>query len=82
MAQNYRCRPLLKQLFGHNQSLLWEMIRPFVYRSHEPIFIILVHGGLIWIPHELSIVDEENHHFKNILKTFDHVFFFQVDDVP
>ena len=53
MAQNFSCRPLLEQLSGRHQSLLWAMIRPFVYISHETIFIILVHGGFTWILHAL-----------------------------
>ena len=76
MTQNCSCRPLLKQLSGRHQSLLWARIRPFVYGSREPIFMLLVHGGFTWIPHALSIIDKETHHLQNILKTFDRVFVF------
>ena len=82
MTQNCSCRPLLKQLSDRHRSLLSATIKPFVYGSHEPIFMLLVHGEFTWIPHALSIIDEETHHLQNILKTFYHVFIFQVDAVP
>ena len=82
MTQNCSCRPLLKQLSDRHRALLSATIKPFVYGSHEPIFMLLVHGEFTWIPHALSIIDEETHHLQNKLKTFYHVFIFQVDAVP
>ena len=76
ITQNCSCQPLLGQLSGRHQSLLWARIRPFVYRSCEPIFILLVNGGFTWIPYSLSIIDEETHHLQNILKMIDPVFVF------
>ena len=39
--------------------------------------MLLVDGEFTWIPHVLSIIDEETDHFQNILKTFYPVFFFK-----
>ena len=41
------------------------------------MFMLLVHGEFYWIPHALSIIDEETRHLQNILKTFDRLFFFK-----
>ena len=76
MAQNCSCLPLLKQLYGRRRSLLLERIIPFVYGSRVPIFILLVIERFSWIPHVLSIIDEETHHLQKILKTFDCLFVF------
>ena len=76
MEQNCSCRPLLEQKSERHQSLLWTRITSFVYGSREPIFIILVNGGFTWIPHALSIIDEETHYLQKMLKKFDPVSIF------
>ena len=76
MAQNFSCRPLLKQLSGRHQLLLLARIGPFVYGSREQIFILLFHVGFTWIPHALSIIEEETRHLQNIIKTFYRVIVF------
>ena len=82
MTLNCICLPLLKQLSEHHLSLIWERIKPFIYGSRKPISMILFLGEFPWIPHMLSIIDEETHNLQSILKTFCLVFFFQVYAVP
>ena len=44
--------------------------------------MLLIHGEFTWIPHALSIIDEETHNLQKMLKTIYRVFVSRVDAVP